>query len=67
MYLSMYLSICIYLYVSIYMYLYLYVSISMYLSIWMHILKVDDDLRVEANEFDGKVVYGQKKKAPGSG
>jgi len=31
------------------------------------IQQVDNDLRVEANEFDGKVVYGQKKKAPGSG
>jgi len=31
------------------------------------IQQVDTDMKVAANEFDGKVVYGQKKKAEGSG
>merc|ERR1712142_101435 len=31
------------------------------------IQQVDTHMKVEANEFDGKVVYGQKKKAEGSG
>jgi len=31
------------------------------------IQQVDTDIKIAANEFDGKVVYGQKKKAEGSG
>jgi len=31
------------------------------------IQQIDTDMRVEANEFDGKVIYGQKKKSAGSG
>jgi len=31
------------------------------------IQQVDTNIKVEANEFDGKVVYGQKKKSGGSG
>jgi len=31
------------------------------------IQQADTDMKVAANEFDGKVVYGQKKKAEGSG
>jgi hypothetical protein len=30
-------------------------------------LQVDTDMKVQADEFDGKVVYGQKKAAAGSG
>ncbi|XP_023349415.1 ATP-dependent RNA helicase Ddx1 [Eurytemora carolleeae] len=29
--------------------------------------QVDTDIKIEADEFDGKVVYGQKKKSAGSG
>ena len=29
--------------------------------------QVDTDMKVQADEFDGKVVYGQKKAAAGSG
>jgi len=28
---------------------------------------VDTDIKIEADEFDRKVVYGQKKKSAGSG
>lgn len=33
----------------------------------MTIQQVDKDIKVPMNEFDGKVIYGQKRKATGSG
>jgi hypothetical protein len=33
----------------------------------LNLLQVDTDMKVQADEFDGKVVYGQKKAAAGSG